>query len=61
VILPTAAGGDIQFEGILMSLLKAVGTVDQFRSKLAQANLSTKVIEPTPGDRIEISLQEVAS
>lgn len=63
VILPTAAGGDIQFEGILNSLLKAIGTVDQFRAKLAQANLSTTVIEPKPGDRIEILLpsKEVAS
>jgi L-ascorbate metabolism protein UlaG (beta-lactamase superfamily) len=57
VILPTAAGGDIQFEGILISLLKEVGTVEQFRSKLTQANLSTKVIEPTPGERIEIPLR----
>lgn len=56
VMLPTAAGGDIQFEGILLSLLKETGSIDQFRSKLAQANLTTKVIEPTPGDRIEISL-----
>ncbi|MBE9009625.1 MBL fold metallo-hydrolase [Pseudanabaenaceae cyanobacterium LEGE 13415] len=57
VILPTAAGGDIQFEGILISLLKAIGTTDDFRSKLAQANLSTQVIEPKPGERFEISVQ----
>lgn len=57
VMLPTAAGGDIQFEGILISLLKEIGTVDQFRANLAQANLATQVIEPRPGERIEISLQ----
>lgn len=57
VILPTAAGGEIEFEGILISLLKAIGTTDDFRSKLAQANLSTQVIEPKPGERVEISVQ----
>lgn len=63
VILPTAAGGDIQFEGVLISLLKETGSIDQFRTKLAEANLGTEVIEPKPGDRIEISLpvKEVAS
>lgn len=60
IILPTAAGGEIQYEGILISLLKAIGTTDDFRSKLAQANLTTQVIEPKPGDRIEISVQASA-
>lgn len=60
IILPTAAGGDIQFEGILISFLKAIGTPEDFRSKLAQANLTTQVIEPQPGDRIEIAVQASA-
>ncbi|MGG6264670.1 MBL fold metallo-hydrolase [Leptolyngbya sp. AN03gr2] len=57
VILPTAAGGDIEFEGILIPLLKAIGTTEDFRSKLVQANLNTQVIEPKPGERFEISVQ----
>ncbi|GAP94013.1 MBL fold metallo-hydrolase [Leptolyngbya sp. NIES-2104] len=60
IILPTAAGGEIEFEGILISVLKAIGTTDDFRSKLAQANLTTQVIEPKPGERFEISLQASA-
>lgn len=60
VILPTAAGGEIEFEGILMLLLKAIGTTDNFRSQLAQANLNTQVIEPKPGERVEISVQPSA-
>lgn len=57
VILPTAAGGEIQFEGILISLLKEIGNIDTVRSKLTQANLNTQVIEPKPGDRIEVAVE----
>lgn len=60
VMLPTAAGGDISFEGILLSLLKAVGTADEFRAKLAQHQLTAQVMEPKPGDRVEIPLRPVA-
>ncbi len=59
VMLPTAAGGDITFEGVLMSVLKQIGTVNEFRSKLKNSNLPTQVIDPKPGERIEISLQSV--
>jgi L-ascorbate metabolism protein UlaG (beta-lactamase superfamily) len=55
-MLPTAAGGDILLEGLLLSLLKATGNPDEFRTKLAQHNLSTQVLEPKPGDRINIPL-----
>ena len=54
VMLPTAAGGDIQFEGLLMSLLKEVGSVEDFRSTLARHHLSTKVLNPQPGQRFEV-------
>lgn len=60
VMLPTAAGGDVTFEGLLMSVLKAVGTAEDFRTKLAQANLTTQVLEPKPGDRVEIPVQPLA-
>ncbi len=60
VMLPTAAGGDIMFEGLLISVLKAIGSVDEFRTKLAQNNLDTQVLEPKPGDRIEIPLRPAA-
>ncbi|MGA9379183.1 MAG: MBL fold metallo-hydrolase [Phormidium sp.] len=57
VMLPTAAGGDIEFDGLLLKFLKAVGTTEEFRAKLAENNLATKVLEPKPGDRIEVPLE----
>lgn len=60
VMLPTAAGGEIQFEGVLISLLKEIGNADDFRAKLAEADLTPQVIEPKPGDRIEIAVEAAA-
>ena len=58
VMLPTAAGGDVTFEGLLMSLLRVVGSVDEFRSSLAENNLATRVIEAKPGERFELQLEQ---
>jgi L-ascorbate metabolism protein UlaG (beta-lactamase superfamily) len=55
-ILPTAAGGDVVFEGLLLSILRASGGVEEFRQLLAEHDLSTKVIDPKPGDRFELAL-----
>jgi L-ascorbate metabolism protein UlaG (beta-lactamase superfamily) len=57
VMLPTAAPGDVVYEGLLINLLRAVGSIDEFRSLLAQNNLSTQVIEPKPGARFELQLK----
>jgi L-ascorbate metabolism protein UlaG (beta-lactamase superfamily) len=56
-ILPTAAGGEVKFEGLLLAILRAEGGTEAFRQALAEQNLSTQVIEPVPGDRLEIKLQ----
>jgi L-ascorbate metabolism protein UlaG (beta-lactamase superfamily) len=56
-VLPTAAGGEVQFEGLLTALLRAKGGTEAFRQSLAEHNLSTQVIEPAPGDRLQISPQ----
>lgn len=56
VMLPTAAGGDVEFEGLLLKLLRTVGTAAEFQSTLQQNNLKTRVIEPTPGTRFEVPL-----
>jgi L-ascorbate metabolism protein UlaG (beta-lactamase superfamily) len=56
VILPTAAGGDVVFEGLLLSVLQAEGSAEELRAKLAQAHVSTQVIEPKPGDRLALEL-----
>jgi L-ascorbate metabolism protein UlaG (beta-lactamase superfamily) len=47
-IIPTAAGGDVKFEGLLVSLLKAEGSVTEFQALLDRQSLDTKVIEPQP-------------
>lgn len=56
VILPTAAGGNVVFEGLLLSVLRGQGDVSQFRMLLAQQNLTTRVMEPKPGERVEVQL-----
>lgn len=60
VMLPTAAGGDVTFEGLLMSMLRTVGSLDEFRLLLAENHLSTQVIEAKPGEAVEIQLQKRA-
>ncbi|MEB3343808.1 MBL fold metallo-hydrolase [Okeania sp.] len=58
VMLPTAAGGDIDFQGLLMSILKAEGSVEETQSLFVKNNLATKVIEPKPGKSLEIQLEQ---
>lgn len=60
VMLPTAAGGDVEFEGLLIKLLRAVGSAAEFQATLAQNHLKTRVIEPTPGSRFEVPLERRA-
>lgn len=56
VILATAAGGDVNNEGLVISLLKAEGSVEHFSRLLQQNNLSTLAIDPQSGESIELSL-----
>jgi hypothetical protein len=56
VFLPTAAGGNVEYEGFLVSLLRTVGSVDELRSRLAQHNLPTQVIDSQPGEPVELTL-----
>ena len=56
VFLPTAAGGDVTYEGLINSVLRSLGSVDELRSQLAQHNLPTQVIDPKPGEFIELTL-----
>lgn len=58
VILPTAAGGDLKFEGLLNALLKSGGSSAEFRSLLVQNHLSTQVIDPTPGKTVNLELEQ---
>ena len=56
VILPTAGGGDIEYSGILASILRNQGSVAEFNTMLKANNLDTKVIDPQPGKRFEVPL-----
>ncbi len=56
VILPTAAGGDVKFEGLLLGLLRTEGSAAEFREMLAQNNLNTRVIDPKPGETLALEL-----
>ncbi len=60
IMLPTAAGGDVTFEGLLMNLIKPEGTVEDFRLLLQKHNISAEVIEPKSGDRFQLDLQKRA-
>ena len=51
----TAAGGDIEFSGILNSLLKVEGSAEALQAQLQAKNIATEVIDPTPGQPIAIA------
>ena len=50
VILSTAAGGDVSFEGLVMKFLKPQGTVADFKKMLHQAQPEVLVMDPIPGE-----------
>lgn len=56
VIMNTAAGGDVKFDGLLASALRAKGGAAELRNLLAQKNMNTTVIEVAPGQRFEVEL-----
>ncbi len=57
VILPTAAAEETEYQGILPSILRLEGTIDQFRQQLQDKNLTTKVMTPKPGEIVDLTPQ----
>ena len=55
-ILSTAAGGDIEYSGILDKILKVEGSVENFRQLLADRHSETQVLDPVPGQRWDVPL-----
>lgn len=53
VFVPTALG-EIQMSGLLPKLIRSVGSVEQFRDRLAASNLCTKLLLPDPGETLEL-------
>ncbi|MEC4803244.1 MAG: MBL fold metallo-hydrolase [Jaaginema sp. PMC 1079.18] len=58
VLIPTAAGGDVEFTGLLNNFIEARGSIDAIRVKLAKANLPTQLLEPTPGERFAVPIEQ---
>jgi L-ascorbate metabolism protein UlaG (beta-lactamase superfamily) len=54
-LLPTAAGGDIAYTGILDKFLKVQGNAETMRHKLQAAGLTTQVIEPLPNQAFALT------
>lgn len=61
VIVPTAAGAKVKFEGLLVSVLSTRGSVDSFQTLLADRHCSARVIAPEPGERFEVERSPVGS
>uniref|UniRef100_B8HSI9 MBL fold metallo-hydrolase n=1 Tax=Cyanothece sp. (strain PCC 7425 / ATCC 29141) TaxID=395961 RepID=B8HSI9_CYAP4 len=53
-VLPTAAGGDITFQGLLMQLIRGQGEIESFRRLLLDHQLDTEVMDVQPGDRLAL-------
>lgn len=56
VLVPTAAGGDVSFEGLLMSVLRARGSATEMQQLLHQHHLETRVLELQPGECTPLEL-----
>jgi hypothetical protein len=57
-IISTAAGGDIEFKGLLMAVLSAGGSPESFQELLTSHALPTKVIDPRPWQPFTVELGE---
>jgi L-ascorbate metabolism protein UlaG (beta-lactamase superfamily) len=60
VIIPTAGGRDTIFKGLLAKFLSFEGSVQKFRSLLAQNTLATRVIDPKQGEPFSVELEKRA-
>jgi L-ascorbate metabolism protein UlaG (beta-lactamase superfamily) len=54
VLLPSAAGGDVAFSGLLVSVLRTQGSPEELRQTLAQRHLATELLTPRPGERLDL-------
>lgn len=53
-VLPTAAGGDIEYSGILDRFLQIEGSPEAFRQQLQAAGLATELLDPKPLVKCEV-------
>jgi len=52
IMLPTAGAGEVVYEGLIAKFLRSQGSVAEFQLLLAQNNLATQVVAPSPGERV---------
>jgi L-ascorbate metabolism protein UlaG (beta-lactamase superfamily) len=57
VLMSTAAGGNVQFQGLLLKLLRMRDGVEMVRQALAAQSSPTQVLDPQPGERFQVPLQ----
>ena len=54
ILLPSAAPGDVSYTGWLVNFLTSQGSATQLQQLFTKNNLATKIMEPKPGDRLEL-------
>jgi L-ascorbate metabolism protein UlaG (beta-lactamase superfamily) len=55
--LPTAAGSEgVEYAGLLISLLRERGGPEELRSHFSEQGISTQIVVPNVGERIELNL-----
>jgi len=52
--VPTTLG-DIRTTGILPMFVRSIGSIPEFRELLTKSGLATQLLEPEPGQTLEIS------
>jgi L-ascorbate metabolism protein UlaG (beta-lactamase superfamily) len=57
IILPTADTEAVQYQGLLISLLKVLGNAGAMQAELDKRGLKTRVLQPQVGHRLELPLR----
>ncbi|MBD2502903.1 MBL fold metallo-hydrolase [Anabaena azotica] len=58
VMLSTANAKETTYEGLLSKIITFKGSIADFRLLLEKHNLPTQVLDPHPGDRVELQLKK---
>jgi hypothetical protein len=53
-VLPTSAAAQITYEGIIAKIVKEDGSMDAFRQLLTKNQLTTEIITPKPGEKVNL-------
>lgn len=61
VMMPTAEEGRVSYEGLISGALQTAGGAEDMRSRLAEAGINTRVIQPTSGETVDLDLRSSVS